>query len=98
MEKILKDVVDAWGYDSQIDMMIEEMSELTKALLKLKRNSKKPKKEQVKFYNHVCEEIADVNLMIKQMKYIFSSDMINKYEKEKLERLQDRLDDYNKNK
>jgi len=92
MEKILKDVVDAWGVDSQMDMMIEEMSELTKALLKLRRNHKNPDK----YINDICEEIADVDLMLSQMKYIFSDELIEKYKKEKLVRLQQRLDKHNK--
>jgi len=71
--------------ESQIDMCIEEMSELIKELLKFKRG-----KENI---DHICEEIADVEITTGQMKLIFDKDkiLVNKYIQEKLVRLEDRI-------
>ena len=50
-----------WGADTQLDMLIEEMAELTQALLKARRNG-------VTFTHGVAEEIADVCICIEQVK------------------------------
>jgi len=99
MEKeFLKDIVDTWGVENQIDMVIEEMSELTKALIKLRRSANKTEDIKSDAFNHVCEEIADVENMLEQMRYIFSEDIIDKYKKEKIERLVERLKNSKKKK
>ena len=74
-----------WGLESQIDMCIEEMSELIKELLKFKRG-----KDNL---DHICEEIADVEITVGQMKLIFDKDkiLVDKYTQEKLIRLEDRI-------
>lgn len=58
--------LEKWNYNSQIDMCIEEMAELTKALCKAKRH-KKPENWLASVY----EEIADVTIMLEQMTIIF---------------------------
>jgi len=40
---------------------------------------------------HVCEEIADVEIMIEQLREIFDADIINQYKTDKIERLEIRL-------
>jgi len=40
---------------------------------------------------HVCEEIADVEIMIEQLRYIFDVDLIDQFKSEKLERLEKRI-------
>ena len=61
-----------YGIDAQVQMCIEEMSELTKELCKWFRD-----KGDI---NHISEEIADVEIMLEQMKQSF-----------KLGRLEERL-------
>lgn len=41
MDKPLKEFLSEYGADAQVDMAIEEMSELTKAFLKWRRSRKK---------------------------------------------------------
>ena len=55
-KKPLKEAVDLWG-DKQIDVLIEEMAELTQALCKRKRNRA----------TNIPEEIADVYIMLEQV-------------------------------
>jgi NTP pyrophosphatase (non-canonical NTP hydrolase) len=64
----LQSAIDKWGTDKQIDMMIEECSELIKALCKYKRN-----KNANDVIRNIKEETADVIIMTKQMKMIFDS-------------------------
>lgn len=55
--------IEIYGTESQVDKAIEEMSELTKALLKERRCGGSR--------NNVCEEIADVFITLLQMMLIF---------------------------
>ena len=58
--------VDCFGIDTQTDMLIEEMSELTKALLKLRRHADDDK-ERERRKTDICEEIADVLIVLAQI-------------------------------
>jgi hypothetical protein len=98
---ILKKAIKIYGEESQIDMMIEEMSELTKALCKLKRH-RKDGEATCEQYENVLEEVADVKIMLVQMEMIFDFDAYNKVDKqvksvldrrigEKISRLEKRL-------
>lgn len=75
--------LNKWGLYSQIDICIEEMSELMKELLKYKRGNINIEK--------ICEEIADVEITIGQMKLFFNENKVNKYIEEKLIRLEERI-------
>ena len=88
---ILQRAVDTYGAAAQIDMMIEEMSELTKALCKYRRAVAGDADEgELNFRNdQVLEEMADVGIMLNQMCLIFGD--FNEYEIAKLERLDKRL-------
>lgn len=83
--EILKKAVVHFGVYPQLFMLCEEMAELTKAIMKCKR------------YDFECstdnlmEEIADVEIMIQQMRIIFNSDTINFYRIRKLKRLSDMI-------
>lgn len=71
----------AYGFGTQMDMMIEEMSELTKAILKWRRRSELAKREGVdpvtEVYNlrqDIIDEIADVRIMCRQMEIGFHAE------------------------
>lgn len=80
-EEILRKAIDTYGEESQMRMMIEEMSELTKELCKWFRGEG----DTV----HILEEMADVQIMLDQMKMIFGD--TSEMEKAKVERLEGRL-------
>ena len=78
--------IENGGAEAQTDMMIEEMSELTKALLKHRR------KESEETLDNILEEIADVQIMLDQMKLIHDDGKAtDKYRNTKLLRLAARL-------
>ena len=88
-----KRAIKTCGADAQTDMLIEEMSELTKALLKLrrKRNSRIDYDEPEK--NDVAEEIADVIIMLVQQLIILDCyDDVDSIVGAKLRRLKSRLE------
>lgn len=70
----LKTIVDTYGADPQMDMMIEEASELTKALLKYRRKSKSDSStgdEMMALRDAIIDEIADTKIMLAQMEILF---------------------------
>lgn len=82
---IMLDALDHYGNRPQIDMVIEEMSELTKELLKNRRGKENR--------SMIADEMADVYIMLEQLKFIFGIDEIElKVSTEfKLQRLNKRL-------
>ena len=76
--------VRAYGKKSQLVMAMEEMSELTKELSKNMRGAKN--------ISSISEEIADVEIMLEQLKIIFSNRAeVDIYRGNKLDRLVNRL-------
>lgn len=74
------------GYKMQTMVAIEEMSELTKELVKFMRGEHNT--------DAIAEEIADVEIMIRQMKIIYDikDEDVEKYRVMKLDRLKNKLE------
>lgn len=85
---VLKRAIETYGKPSQVRMAIEEMSELTKALCKFERADSID--EWNKAFGNVIEEIADVQIMLDQLRIIFGNDA-KAVEDVKLNRLADRI-------
>lgn len=82
--------ITQWGELAQTDIAIEEMSELTKAILKYRRSCGKP--ENTAAIKSVREEIADVYIMLAQLIKIFGgAEEIEQIVREKMRRLNGRL-------
>lgn len=69
---VLEQAIDTYGWESQTDMMIEEMSELTQALLKFRRARKNPTKKALALVS-IHEEMADVEIMLCQMQTVYGN-------------------------
>jgi hypothetical protein len=65
-EQVYREALSLFGWIAQIDMCLEEMAELAKALLKWKRSPSEETRKPIE------EELADVQHMINQMKLAFS--------------------------
>ena len=79
-QRIYKVALAAWGADAQTLMVFEEMAELQKELCKAARG--KDNREQI------AEEIADVEIMLEQMKVLHDcADAAAAYRESKLRRL-----------
>ena len=85
--EIYKSAITKYGEYAQIDMVIEEMAELTQALSKYKRG---------KLHN-VEEEIADVEIMLEQMRLIFDSKKVDEIKRSKIVRLDKRVKEESNN-
>ena len=70
MENELKKIADHYGYDTQSLQLIEECAELIQAINKHQRAS--VKLETIDAIKNLAEEIADVEIMIAQIKYLLS--------------------------
>jgi len=84
-ENIYKQASDKWGTKAQIIVAIEEMSELIQALTKHLRTDL--------VTDNLSEEIADVEIMIEQLRTIFVgiNDKIDETKAYKLERLERKI-------
>lgn len=85
-----KKFLDAWGYQAQSRMCIEEMSELTKELCKLDRYNNNEEKRQ-EIIEKIKEEIADVLVTVEQMQCYFGIDAVEKIKAQKVERAMKKL-------
>ncbi len=58
---LYNDALDTWGIDAQMDVAVEELSELIKAIIKYRR---KPSEERAM---DIAEELGDVRIMSRQV-------------------------------
>lgn len=89
---LLEHAIRLYGEPAQMDMAVEEMAELTKALCKIKRAQAGC--EVTAAIGNVVEEMADVQIMLDQLRIIFHRST-EEVEEAKLERLKNRLDGRN---
>lgn len=88
LELLIK-TINTYGQAYQVERAIEEMSELTKALLKERRVEGNIKPDPIP---DICEEMADVIIMISQLLIIFDChESVQTYIDLKMKRLESRL-------
>lgn len=87
-ESIYRAAISVWGKDAQENQAIEEMAELIQAINKMRRQ---PSPDHL---DNVDEEIADVEIMLDQLKLIYgiTDQKIIEIKEKKLERLQKTLE------
>ena len=85
--EMYKIAIEKWGVSSQLEMMVEECAELIQALQKLKRVNASNEFLIEGATEHICEEIADVEILIEQMRQIFTDKRIDYHKEQKLFRL-----------
>lgn len=86
-KNVYEKALERWGLTLQMDMLVEECAELIHAIQKIKRSGLITTEGEDK----VCEEMADVSIVIEQMLYAFNRDIFNKKYREKIERLEKRI-------
>ena len=85
---ILMKAIDKFGADNQMLKCIEEMAELTKEMSKYLNLSIKLSEAQLaQVSSNICEEIADVQIVLEQMKLLFPD--WKQHEEIKLKRLEE---------
>jgi NTP pyrophosphatase (non-canonical NTP hydrolase) len=84
-KQIMLKALNVYGVDAQDDIAIEEMAELTKAIIKNRRY------RNFSTLENLYEELADVLIMMEQMLISLDSDRVQVYINKKLDRLNERL-------
>ena len=92
---LLDRAITTYGAPAQMDMAVEEMAELTKALCKVKRAT--PGAATTAAIANVIEEIADVQIMLDQLRLIFARST-DEVEEDKLRRLLARINSWKESK
>ena len=83
-KQILADAIREFGVDEQIGMLHEEVGELLSAINKYRRG------RCTKL--DVVTEIADVQIIVEQMAYIFGESAVRAERDRKLSRLKERIE------
>lgn len=90
--EVLQECVDTYGAEAQVDMAVEEMSELTKALLKYRRKAAQGSKDLEAARENILEEMADVIIMLTQIIMIYGGrDLVQETIENKVDRQIKRL-------
>lgn len=82
---IYKRALNLWGNAAQINMAIEELSEL---IVKLAKSDRRNNGATI---DEVAEEIADVEIMMAQLRILFGDEIVEKAKQKKLARLEERV-------
>ena len=83
-EKI-KYIADHYGIKNQNRIAIEEMSELTKVICKIGRYPAMDPRVS-KYMDELIEEIADVSIMVEQLRYFYGAEVVDAMIEKKLDR------------
>lgn len=84
-KKLYRVAMETWGVDAQRLMLIEECSELIKAMCDRLRG-----REKVDIY--IMDEMADVKIMLGQIELLVDAEELEQIRQAKLERLKKRLE------
>ena len=89
----LNEIVSTYGDNPQIDMCVEECGELLKALMKHRRkvNGTTSDEERKEAKAAVIDELADVSVMVEQMKIIYGYEAVEDRIAFKIDRQMNRL-------
>ena len=90
-EEMYREAFDKWGMDAQLEMVIEECSEMIVAICHWRRDKVT--------HSEICEEIADVTIMLEQLIILLDllfpeeniNDLVATIKAQKLQRLQELL-------
>lgn len=86
--ELYKRTIATWGVSAQMEMAVEEAAELIHAIQRYKREGSSEKMQAI------AEEVADVEIMIGQLREMLGDQKIDEAKAFKLARLEGRLDAY----
>ena len=76
-----KQIADHYGFDAQKEIMIEECAELIQAIQKMKRAGEDCPKNDDKQTMNFISELADVFIMVTQMREFLTPALLNDFHK-----------------
>lgn len=83
-DDIFHEAILRWGVAAQMDMALEEMGELIVAIQQRRRNRTTD--------TEIAEEVADVSIMMLQLRKILGEQLVDDLITQKIDRLQSRLE------
>lgn len=94
-KNLMQDLIERWGEEAQMDMIVEKSMLLAVAIQKLKRiEHKEDYLSYQEAYNNVCEKVADMRLMIEQAEFLFNVNDINQHYENKVQHFQKALNEF----
>ena len=92
---LMQDLVEKWGEEAQMEMIMDKTLSLASSLQKFKMVNRHEDFSLYKTsYDDVCEKIADMQLMVEQSRFIFNTDIINEHYKNKVNYFKNSLNEY----
>lgn len=85
MENELKQIAEHYGLRLQMRQLIEEMAELTQVICKSERYDIETVRD------HLVEEVADVDIVLSQVKYLLGDSEFDKIKDAKIKRQMQRI-------
>lgn len=85
MQNKIRQIAEHYGLNNQMMQAIEEMGELTQAIVKVYRNGLDNERDGL------IEELADVEIMIEQLDYLLGDNQIEKVKEYKIDRQLSRI-------
>ena len=92
---LMQDVVEKWGEETQLDMIVEKSLLLAITIQRLRRIERK--EDHLSYsdaYNDVCEKVADMRLMVEQAEFLFNANEINNHYQNKVQYLTQALNEF----
>jgi transcriptional regulator with XRE-family HTH domain len=89
----LQKILDHYGFEAQIEILVEECAELIQAVQKLKRYGYSD--SCIEYYENFKEEVADVGVMVEQMILAIGENEVLRLMEDKVERQLRRIEDEN---
>lgn len=87
MNEAIRKIADHYGLNAQLNVATEELAELIQAIARFRRADENDMLEMAIRENLVAEEIADVEVMLAQIKYLMKIDeKVKEFAKYKIER------------
>lgn len=72
----IQEIADYYGFDNQLDQLVEECAELIKEVQKYKRAKKcRNEKAAATAMRNMMDERVDVEVMLKQMRHLSNDDV-----------------------
>ena len=91
MNNDLSRIAEHYGLRVQMRQLVEEMAELTQVICKSERYDLETVRD------HLVEELADVDVVLSQVKYLLGDNAFEKIRNEKIERQLKRIEMEGKN-
>jgi len=96
-KELTQDLIDRWGEETQMEMIINSSHELGMALqdYKLKKKSTDCLYTELSdSYNEVCERIGKMRIMMDSAEFLFNKNEIEKHEEIMIQNLKHKLSEY----